>query len=110
MLKCLNCVTKDLITGLNPLLILISLRADLKVNKGCKGCDKRLRKGKMPPQAQENGLQLYKIEEDFKDLCPLETMLLSRVIPFMFIVPRHKGAQFGLKGQCVLVPADLKKI
>ena len=28
----------------------------------------------------------------------------------MLIVPRHKGAQFGLKGQCVLIPADLKKI
>ena len=28
----------------------------------------------------------------------------------MYIVAKHKGAQFGLKGQCVLVPADLKKI
>ena len=28
----------------------------------------------------------------------------------MFIVPRHKGAQHGLKGQVVLVPSDFKKI
>lgn len=28
----------------------------------------------------------------------------------MFIVPKHKGAQQGLKGQCVMVPANLKKI
>ena len=28
----------------------------------------------------------------------------------MFIVARTKGAQHGLKGQCVLVPADLKKV
>ena len=37
-------------------------------------------------------------------------MLISKIIPYMFIVARHKGAQHGLKGQCVLVPADLKKI
>ena len=48
--------------------------------------------------------------DELKNLCPLELMLISRIIPFMFIVPKHKGAQFGLKGQCVLVPADLKKI
>ena len=64
----------------------------------------------MPPQAQANSLQLNKMEDELKDLCPLELMLISRIIPFMFIVPKHKGAQFGLKGQCVLVPADLKKI
>ena len=27
----------------------------------------------------------------------------------MSIVPKHKGAQFSLIGQCVLVPADLKQ-
>merc|ERR1711973_723516 len=67
-------------------------------------------KGKMPPQAQENGLQLNPRVEELEDLCPLELMLIAQIIPFMSIVPKHKGAQFGLKGQCVLVPADLKKI
>ena len=28
----------------------------------------------------------------------------------MFIVAKTKGAQNGLKGQCVLVPTDLKKV
>ena len=28
----------------------------------------------------------------------------------MFIIAKTKGAQHGLKGQCVLVPTDLKKI
>ena len=28
----------------------------------------------------------------------------------MFIVAKMKGAQDGLKGQCVLVPTDLDKI
>ena len=76
----------------------------------CNGCDRSLIKGKMPAQAQANNLQLNIREEELEDLCPLELMLISRIIPFMFIVPKHKGAQFGLKGQCVLVPADLKKI
>ena len=29
---------------------------------------------------------------------------------FIFIVATAKGAQHGLKGQCVLVPVDLKKV
>ncbi|XP_066930030.1 uncharacterized protein [Clytia hemisphaerica] len=37
-------------------------------------------------------------------------MLVSQIIPFMFIVPKHKGGQQGLKGQCVMVPANLDKI
>lgn len=37
-------------------------------------------------------------------------MLIPKVILFMFIVARHKGAQYGLKLQCVFVPVDLKKI
>ena len=28
----------------------------------------------------------------------------------MFIVAKTKSAQHGLKGQCILVPTDLKKI
>ena len=37
-------------------------------------------------------------------------MLISQIIPFMLIVAKTKGAQHGLKGQCVLVPTDLEKI
>ena len=36
-------------------------------------------------------------------------MLISKIIPFMFIVAQHKGAHLRLKGQCVLVPTDLIK-
>ena len=43
-------------------------------------------------------------------LCPIELMLISQVIPFMLIVAKTKGAQHGLKGKCVLVPADLDNI
>ena len=36
-------------------------------------------------------------------------MLISQITPFMFIVANTKGAQHGLKRQCVLVPTDLEK-
>ena len=76
----------------------------------CKSCHGSLLKGKIPVQAQANGLQLNPSLDVLNDLCPLEHMLISQIIPFMFIVARHKGAQHGLKGQVVLVPTDLKKI
>ena len=76
----------------------------------CKTCDRSLLKGKMPPQAQKNGLTLNKVFKEIENLCPLELSLISQIIPFMFIVARHKGAQHGLKGQVILVPSDLTKI
>ena len=36
-------------------------------------------------------------------------MLISQIVLFMFINAKTKGAPHGLKGQCVLVPTDLKK-
>lgn len=33
-------------------------------------------------------------------------MLISKIIPFMFIVAQHQDTQHGLKGQCVVVPTD----
>ena len=76
----------------------------------CKSCHNSLTKNKMPMQAQANNLELCQKFKVLEDLCPIELMLISQIIPFMFIVAKHKGAQHGLKGQCVLVPADLKKI
>ena len=37
-------------------------------------------------------------------------MLISQIIPFMFITGKHKSEQWELKDQCVLVPVDLKKV
>ena len=47
---------------------------------------------------------------EFESMCLIELMLISQILPFMFIVAKAKGAQHGLKGQCVLVPTDLKKV
>ena len=76
----------------------------------CRTCKTALLKKKMPMQAQANNLELCPKLEELECLCAIELMLISQVIPFMHIVAKHKGAQQGLKGQCVLVPTDLSKI
>ena len=48
--------------------------------------------------------------EDGKGQYPIELMLISQIIPFMFTTTKYKSKQLGLKSQHVLVPADLKKV
>ena len=67
-------------------------------------------KNKMPMQAQLNNMELCPKFSELDRLCPIELKLVSQVMPFIFIVAKTKGAQHGLERQCVLVPADLKKI
>ena len=76
----------------------------------CRSCHKSMLKNKMPMQAQKNKMELCPKFNEFESLCPIELMLISQIIPFMFIVAKAKGAQNGLKGQCVLVPTDLKNV
>lgn len=47
----------------------------------CKKCDEHLKKVKIPPQALENGLAHNPRVEKLEDLCPLELMLISQIIP-----------------------------
>ena len=60
-------------------------------------------------QAQVSNMELCPKFSDLDGLCPIELILISQVVPFTFIVAETKGAQHGLKGQCVLVPTDSKK-
>ena len=64
----------------------------------------------MPVLAQLSNKELCPIFSELDRLCPIELMLISQIIPSMFIVAKTKGTRHELKGQCVLVPADLKKI
>ena len=64
----------------------------------------------MPKQAQVNNTELCPEFSELSGLCPIQLMLISQIIPFMFTVSKTKGAQHGFKGQCVLVPTDLKKV
>ena len=76
----------------------------------CRRCHKSMLKNKMPMQPQKNKMGLCPKFNEFESLCPIELMLISQIIPLMFIVAKAKGAQHGLKGQRVLVPTDLKKV
>ena len=76
----------------------------------CHICDKAIKKNKIHVQAQANNLELSPKIPELDNLCPIEIMLVSQIVPFMFIVAKHKGGQQGLKGQCVMVPANLDKI
>ena len=77
----------------------------LLVNWICKSCH-----NSMPMQAQLNNLELCPTFNELDRFCPVELIIISQIIPFMFIVAKTKGAQHGRKGHCVLVPTDLKKI
>ena len=37
---------------------------------------------------------------DLDRLCPMELMLISQIIPFMFIIAKTKDAQHRFKGLC----------
>ena len=76
----------------------------------CHSCDKFLKNKKMSPKAQANNLELNPKYKELEDLCPIELTLISQIIPFMTIVGKQRGSQHGLKGQCVLVPADMSKV
>ena len=71
-------------------------------------------KKQIPPRSQASNLELDPIVDLFldqagKELYPIELMLISQIIPFMFKTAKHTSEQWGLKGQCVLVSAYLKK-
>ena len=53
---------------------------------------------KMPPRSQANSLKLDPIldvflDQDGKELYPTELMLISQIIPFMFIIAKHTSEQ-----------------
>ncbi len=75
----------------------------------CHTCHRHLLKGNMPPQADINKLWLDDMTKELKTLKSLEMHLVSIVQPFMKIVPLPRGAQKGVRGQMVCVPANLQR-
>ena len=73
----------------------------------CCTCSRTLKRGSMPAQAVINQMQLEQIPPVLKELCHLERQLLCLILTFMYIVSLHKGAQKGIRGQVVLVPAKV---
>ena len=77
----------------------------------CRSCHKSILKNKVPMQAQKIKMELCPNFNKFEGLCLIELMLISQIIPFVFIVSKMKGAKHGLKGSSwSLVPTDLKKV
>ena len=69
----------------------------------------------MPPRSQANSLKLDPIldvflDQDCKELYPTELMLISQIIPFMFIIAKHTSEQWGSKVHCIFVTAHLEKV
>ena len=61
-------------------------------------------------QAQLNNVEVFPKFSELDRLCPIELTLITQIVPFMFAVARTEGARNGLKGQCLLVLTELKKI
>ena len=64
----------------------------------CKSCHNSMMKNKTPMQAQLNNMERCPKFSELDRLSPIESMLISQIIPFMLIVAKAKGAQHGLKG------------
>ena len=64
-------------------------------------------KNKMPMQAQLNNMEPCPKFSKLDRIFTIEFMLISQIIPFLFIVAKMEGAQHG---RCFLVPTNLKKI
>ena len=59
-------------------------------------------KKQIPPRSQANNLELDPIVDLFldqagKELYPIELMLISQIIPFMFKTAKNTGERWGLK-------------
>ena len=70
-------------------------------------CDLALMKGKIPIQAQANGLSLDKVPQELSDLNSLELPLICMRIP-LIALPR--GQQRCIHGPAVNIPANLSSI
>ena len=71
----------------------------------CRTCLNYLKKSKMPPSAKANKMD-FPDQGPLKELNPLESTLLSPVVPFMKIHQAPSGNQKKIRGNMVVVPSD----
>ena len=105
------CITEDFVHKCNT-----NCEADCHVRKEsrsdlyiCNTCQRHLSKGKIPPEAYANRLELHTVPQELQTLITLKKHLISLMVPFMKVIRLPKGGQQKLKGPCVMVPADLQK-
>ena len=76
----------------------------------CKTCDRALKRGVMPLQAEANGLKLPEIPLELADLNALEVRLICLHLPFMKMVALPSGKQRSIHGPAVNVPAKVDTV
>ena len=76
----------------------------------CFTCKRYTNKGRIPPQAVINNLELENLPDMFLKLNNLERHLVSPVIPFMKILPLPKTLMKGFHGPCICVPSQISTV
>ena len=76
----------------------------------CITCDRSLKRGKIPPQAKVNNMELDEIPCELSVINNIESRLLSKRIPFMKMVALPRGKQTAIHGPAINVPTNLDKI
>ena len=61
-----------------------------KSNWFCKICHNSMKKNKMPMQALMNNVELCPKFNELDRLCPIELIIISQIIQFIFTVAKNK--------------------
>ncbi|XP_030849716.1 glutamic acid-rich protein-like [Strongylocentrotus purpuratus] len=98
--KIQTCISEDYLHVCNlecrsKCLIGQSARSSLWI---CFTCHRKLKAGKVPPEANMNNLQLHEVPEELANLNNLEQHLIALNIPFMKLMALPKGGQNGVHG------------
>ena len=72
----------------------------------CQTCQWNLKRNKLPAQSVGNALQLDDIPEELQNLSALESMLISKRVPFMKVLALPRGKQRAIHGCVVNVPVN----
>uniref|UniRef100_A0A671TM37 ATP-dependent DNA helicase n=2 Tax=Sparus aurata TaxID=8175 RepID=A0A671TM37_SPAAU len=74
----------------------------------CYTCDSHLIRGRIPPMAVINNLELAPIPPKLSVLNMLERQLIAKILPFAKIVALPKGQQRAVHGAVVCVPSEME--
>ena len=72
----------------------------------CQTCQWNLKRNKLPAQSVGNALQLDAIPDELQNLSALESMLISKRVPFMKVLALPRGKQRAIHGCVVNVPVN----
>ena len=72
----------------------------------CQTCQWNLKRNKLPAQSIGNALQLDPIPDELQNLSALESMLISKRVPFMKVLALPRGKQRAIHGCVINVPIN----